>query len=101
MQLDSSKSEKEKKKREEEKMEMEDKIGTIKIWMIKYRLPGKMKSEIMQNVIQILEKNKNLGHVQNLLRQLPEGLSNSVKRHIYLDLLKRVSSLISFDKFAK
>ena len=105
MQLDSSKSEEAKKKREDKEkrmvMEMKEKKRTIEIWMFKYRLPGEMKRQIMENAIQILEKNKNLVHVENLLRQLPEGLSNSVKRHIYLDLLKQVSSLISYDKLAK
>ena len=105
MQLDSSKSEEAKKKREDKEkrmeMEMKEKKRTIKIWMFKYRLPGEMKRQIMENAIQILEKNKNLVHVENLLRQLPEGLRNSVKRHIYLDLLKKVSSLISDDKLAK
>ena len=123
MQLDSSKSEEAKKKREEEEkearkkweekeeskkaeeermeMEMKQKKRTIEIWMFKYRLPGEMKRQIMENAIQILEKNKNLVHVENLLRQLPEGLRNSVKRHIYLDLLKKVSSLISYDILAK
>ena len=123
MQLDSSKSEEAKKKREEEEkearkkweekeeskkaeeermeMEMKQKKRTIEIWMFKYRLPGEMRRQIMQNAIQILKKNKSLVHVENLLRQLPEGLRNSVKRHIYLDLLKKVSSLISDDKLAK
>lgn len=105
MQLDSSKSEEAKKKREEKEkrmeMEMKEKKRTIEIWMFKYRLPGEMKRQIMQNAMQILKKNKSLVHVENLLRQLPEGLSNSVKRHIYLDLLKKVSSLISYDKLAK
>ena len=105
MQLDSSKSEEAKKKREDKEkrmvMEMKEKKRTIEIWMFKYRLPGEMKRQIMENAIQILEKNKNLVHVENLLRQLPEGLRNSVKRHIYLDLLKKVSSLISDDKLAK
>ena len=116
MQLDSSKSEEAKKKREKEEkearkqredkekrmeMEMKEKKRTIEIWMFKYRLPGEMRRQIMQNAIQILKKNESLVHVENLLRQLPEGLSNSVKRHIYLDLLKQVSSLISYDKLAK
>ena len=105
MQLDSSKSEEAKKKREDKEkrmeMEMKEKKRTIEIWMFKYRLPGEMKRQIMENAIQILEKNKNLVHVENLLRQLPEGLRNSVKRHIYLDLLKKVSSLISYDILAK
>ena len=112
MQLDSSKSEEEKKKREEKEeskkaeeermgMEMKEKKRTIKIWMFKYRLPGEMKRQILQRATQILKKNKNLVQVENLLRQLPEGLRNSVKRHIYLDLLKKVSSLISYDKLAK
>ena len=105
MQLDSSKSEEAKKKREDKEkrmvMEMKEKKRTIEIWMFKYRLPGEMKRQIMENAIQILEKNKNLVHVENLLRQLPEGLRNSVKRHIYLDLLKKVSLLISYDKLAK
>ena len=105
MQLDSSKSEEAKKKREDKEkrmeMEMKEKKRTIEIWMFKYRLPGEMKRQIMENAILILEKNKNLVHVENLLRQLPEGLRNSVKRHIYLDLLKKVSSLISDDKLAK
>ena len=47
------------------------------------------------------DKEKRTKIMENLLRQLPEGLSNSVKRHIYLDLLKKVSSLISYDKLAK
>ena len=71
MQLDSSKSEEAKKKREEE---------------------ARKKWEDVEKRKQIME---------NLLRQLPEGLSNSVKRHIYLDLLQKVSSLISYDKLAK
>ena len=93
-----------KKREDEEKrmeMEMKEKKRPIEIWMFKCRLPEEMKRQIMENAIQILEKNKNLVHVENLLRQLPEGLSNSVKRHIYLDLLKKVSSLISYDKLAK
>ena len=112
MQLDSSKSKEkremearkkreDKEKRMEMEMEMKEKKRTIEIWMFKYRLPGEMKRQIMQNAMQILKKNKSLVHVENLLRQLPEGLSNSVKRHICLDLLKKVSSLISYDKLAK
>ena len=46
-----------------------------------------------------VEKRKQI--MEHLLRELPEGLSNSVKRHIYLDLLQKVSSLISYDKLAK
>ncbi|XP_050254860.1 cyclic nucleotide-gated ion channel 1-like [Quercus robur] len=102
MQLDSSKSEEAKKKREEKEermeMEMKEKKRTIEIWMFKYRLPGEMKRQIMQNAMQILKKNKSLVHVENLLRQLPEGLSNSVKRHIYLDLLKKVPALQNMDE---
>nr|POE80359.1 hypothetical protein CFP56_10584 [Quercus suber] len=72
MQLDSSKSEEAKKKREEEEkearkkredkaekrmeMEMKEKKRTIEIWMFKYRLPGEMKRQIMQNAMQILKK---------------------------------------------
>ena len=101
MKQEREKKEEEERMKMEEKLEMEEKKQTIGIWMFKYRLPGEMKRQIMQNAMQILKKNKSLVHVENLLRQLPEGLSNSVKRHIYLDLLKKVSSLISYDKLAK
>ena len=70
MQLDSSKSEEAKKKREEEEKETRKKR----------------------------EKRKQI--MENPLHQLPEELSNSVKSHIYLNLLKKVSSLISYDKLA-
>nr|XP_023885133.1 probable cyclic nucleotide-gated ion channel 10 [Quercus suber] len=54
--------------------------------------------QIMENAIQILEENKNFVREENLLRQLPEGLSNSVKRHICLDLLKKVPVLQNKDE---
>lgn len=106
MQLDSSKSEEAKKKREKEeeskKAEKERMKREIEIWMNKHSLPGEMKIGIMQSAMQILEENINLVHVENVLRQLPdEELRNSVKRLVYLDLLKKVSSLISYDKLAK
>ena len=50
----------------EQKIEMEEKKRTIEIWMFKYRLPGEVKNEIMQN----------------LLSHLPEELSNSVTPHL-------------------
>ena len=80
MQLDSSKSEEAKKKGEVEKEARKEEKEARKKW-------------------EDVEKRKQI--MENLLRQLPEGLSNSVKRHIYLDLLQKVSSLISYDKLAK
>ena len=88
MQLDSSKSEEAKKKREEEEKEARKEEKEAR----------KKREEEEKEARKKWEKRKQI--MENLLHQLPEELSNSVKRHIYLDLLKKVSSLISYDKLA-
>ena len=95
MQLDSSKSEEAKKKREDKEkrmeMEMKEKKRTIEIWMFKHRFPEQMKEDIRPNVINSLERKKDV-NVKNLLHHLPEELRNKAKRFLYLELLKKVSS---------
>lgn len=100
MQLHSSESEEARKKKREKEGKV--KKRTIELWLYKHGLPKRTKKKIMKNAKQILKKNKNLVHVENVLRQLPdEELRNSVKRHVYFVLLHSVSSLISYDKLAK
>ena len=56
--MEARKKREDKEKRMEMEMEMKEKKRTIEIWMFKYRLPGEMKRQIMQNAIQILKKNQ-------------------------------------------
>jgi hypothetical protein len=65
MQLETSRSEKERKKMDQERKKMEEEREKIKeekreidIWRFKYKLPGEMKSQISQKVIERLEKKK-------------------------------------------
>lgn len=76
---------------------MEEKKRTIEIWIFKYRLPGEMKNEIMQNVDRRLERKKDV-FVENLLRHLPEELRKAIKRYLCFDLLKTMSlfAIINF-----
>ena len=108
MQLETSRSEEERKKmeekrkkmeeeREEERKKMEEEKEKIKeekreidIWIFKHKLPGEMKSQISQKVIERLEKKKDV-HVENLFNHLPQELGKDVKRYLCLDLLKKVS----------
>lgn len=79
------------KKAEAEREKMNEAKRPIEIWMLKHRFPRQMKRDIMQNVINSLERKQDV-NVKNLLHHLPEELRNKAKRFLYLDLLKKVSS---------
>ena len=89
----------EKRKKAEEKMkreEMNEAKRPIEIWMLKHRFPREMKRDIMQNVINRLERKQDV-NVKNLFHHLPEELRNKAKRFLYLDLLKKVSSFATIN----
>lgn len=108
MQLETAITDKEKRKKAEEKKKMErekeevekEKMNeaklAIKMWMLKHGFPHQMKSDIMQNVINSLERKQDV-NVKNLLRHLPEELRNKAKRFLYLDLLRKVSSFATIN----
>lgn len=108
MQLETATRDKEKRKKAEEKKKMEiekeevekEKVNAakfaIQMWMLKHRFPHQMKSDIMQNVINSLERKQDV-NVKNLLRHLPEELRNTAKRFLYLDLLRKVSSFATIN----
>ncbi|KAL4594943.1 hypothetical protein ACB092_12G055400 [Castanea dentata] len=68
----------------------------IEIWMLIHRFPRQMKRDIMQCVINSLERKQDV-NVKNLLHHLPEELRNKAKRFLYLDLLKKVSSFATIN----
>ena len=84
----------ERRKKVEEEMkreEMNEAKRPIVMWMHKHRFPHQMKRDIMQNVINRLERKQEV-NVKNLVHHLPEELRNKAKRFLYLELLKKVSS---------
>ncbi|XP_023877059.2 cyclic nucleotide-gated ion channel 1 [Quercus suber] len=103
MQLETARTEEERKKAEEERKKAEVKMKVkrekmneakrpIEIWMLKHRFPRQMKIDIMQSVINSLERKQDV-NVKNLLHHLPEELRNKAKRFLYLDLLKKLPVL--------
>lgn len=91
MQFETERTEEKRKKAEVEREKMNEAKRPIEIWMLKHRFPRQMKRDIMQNVINSLERKQDV-NVKNLLHHLPEELRNKAKRFLYLDLLKKVSS---------
>ena len=65
--------------------------GEIQVWTERHMIPDILKHKIMQTVGENLKEDIYF-NLENMLLLLPPELKKDVKRHLCLDMLKKVSS---------